>query len=86
MTDDMNKRRNPTAFPSAMDYAEHLEKENDSLKAQVDMLATFINKWLDFEESCIKKDGPYVNLPIPKLMTEAREALEQINQLLNKGE
>lgn len=51
------------------------------MQAQVDVLAAFINKWLDFEDSCIKKDGPYVNLPIPKLMSEAREALAEIQKM-----
>jgi hypothetical protein len=51
------------------------EQERDSLKQQVETLKSFILKWLEFEESCIKKDGPYVSLPIPKLMDEANTLL-----------
>lgn len=62
----------------AMAFAKRLEikmQEIDSLKQQAEELKRFIIKWLEFEESCIKKDDPYVSLPIPKLMNEANKLI-----------
>lgn len=56
-------------------HSQDLQAKIDSLKQQVEKLKAFIIKWLEFEESCIKKDGPYVSLPIPKLMDEANKLL-----------
>lgn len=56
-------------------YDEMYAVENAALKQQVEQLKAFIIKWLEFEESCIKKDGPYVSQKIPNLMNEANTLL-----------
>lgn len=54
-----------------------LERQRDAALAQCERMAAFMDEWLAFEQSCIDKDGPYVNFPIPKLMDKARAVLAE---------
>lgn len=55
------------------------------LYEKVERLENFIKEWLSFEEGQIKKHGPYFELPIPELMSKAKQALESGAKLKGNG-